>query len=149
MAIGNQDESVPYLRAMIAYNRISSKIWYSALGSEGTAGIKRDEIGFLDYQVVQWLKNVPESLKLSPVDAPRSREPVIRGLHRLRVLLYLRGNHLRILVYRPVLHSVTTITENMEFAQTVVDIAKDTIRVLNRLNQTSDIYRSQQVLFNY
>lgn len=39
--------------------------------------------------------------------------------------------------------------ENMPYAQTVVDIAKDTIRVLARLNQTTDIYRSQQMLFNY
>jgi hypothetical protein len=149
MAIGNQDDSVPYLRAMVAYNRISSKIWYSGLGSEGAVSIKKDEIGFLDYQVIQWLKCVPENLKFCPADAPRNSEPVSRGLRRLRVLLYLRGNHLRILIYRPVLHSATSIMQSMGYAQVVVDIAKDTIRVLVRLNETSDIYRTQQVLFNY
>lgn len=39
--------------------------------------------------------------------------------------------------------------ENRNYAQSVVEVAKDTIRVLTRLNQTSDIYRSQQVCFNY
>ena len=39
--------------------------------------------------------------------------------------------------------------ENRNYAQTVVDVAKDTIRVLTRLNETTDIYRTQQVCFNY
>ena len=39
--------------------------------------------------------------------------------------------------------------ENRAHAETVVEVAKDTIRVLTRLNQTSDIYRTQQVCFNY
>lgn len=134
---------------MVAYCRLSSKIWYSGLGSEGATAIKRDKIEFLDYQVVQWMKHVPEGLRFYPVDPSPTSEPVSRAVKRLRLLLHIRGNHLRILIYRPVLHSATSIMENMPYAQTVVDIAKDTIRVLTRLNQTTDIYRSQQMLFNY
>ncbi|PGH08251.1 hypothetical protein AJ79_06037 [Helicocarpus griseus UAMH5409] len=143
------DDSVPYLKAMIAYSRISSKIWYSGLGSMGTATAKKEEIGFLDYQVVQWLKDVPENLRFYSPEPTVNGEFVDREIRRLRVLLYIRGNHLRILIYRPVLHSTTSILESMTYAQTVVDIAKDTIRVLTHLNQTSDIYRTQQMLFNY
>ena len=72
-----------------------------------------------------------------------------RGLRRLQVLLYLRTNQMRILIYRPVLHSATSITENRHYAQSVVEVAKDSIRVLTRINQTSDIYRTQQMCFNY
>ncbi|KKZ63535.1 hypothetical protein EMCG_02160 [[Emmonsia] crescens] len=143
------DDSVPYLKAMISYCRISSKIWYSGLGSVGTATAKREVIGFLDYQVLQWLKNVPENLRFYSPEHPQNGEGIDRETRRLRVLLYIRGNHMRILIYRPVLHSTSGILENMAYAQTVVDIAKDTIRVLTHLNQTSDIYRSQQMLFNY
>ncbi|KAJ6179204.1 hypothetical protein N7519_009665 [Penicillium mononematosum] len=107
-----------------------SKIWYSGLGSEGTTDIRRDEIGYLDYQILQC-------------------ENVSRGMRRLRVLLYLRMNQLRILIYRPVLHSPASIAEDRGHAQTVVEIAKDTVRVLTRLNQMSDIYRTQQITFNY
>ena len=39
--------------------------------------------------------------------------------------------------------------ENRNHAQTVLDIAKDTVRVLTQLNQAWDIYRTQQVCFNY
>ncbi|KKK17876.1 hypothetical protein ARAM_005157 [Aspergillus rambellii] len=88
--------------------------------------------------------NLPE-----PSDSPRQGETASRGLRRLRVLLYLRMNQLRILIYRPVLHSAASIAEGKSHAQTVVDVAKDTVRVLTRLNQTSDIYRTQQVTFNY
>lgn len=134
---------------MISYNRISSKIWYSGLGSEGTTDIRRDEIGYLDYQVLQWYKQVPDELKFYPVESPKNGETASRGMRRLRVLLYLRMNQLRILIYRPVLHSAASILEDRSHAQTVVDIAKDTVRVLTRLNQMSDIYRTQQITFNY
>lgn len=134
---------------MVSCNRISSKIWYSGLGSEGTTDVRRDEIGYLDYQVLQWYKQVPESLKFYPFDSPKHGEQASRGLRRLRVLLYLRMNQLRILIYRPVLHSLTSIAEDRGHAQTVVDVAKDTVRLLTRLNQTSDIYRTQQITFNY
>ena len=140
---------MPYLRCMISYNRISSKIWYSGLGSEGTTDIRRDEIGYLDYQVLQWYKQVPDELKFYPVESPKNGEAASRGIRRLRVLLYLRMNQLRILIYRPVLHSAASIVEDRGHAQTVVDVAKDTVRVLTRLNQMSDIYRTQQITFNY
>ena len=39
--------------------------------------------------------------------------------------------------------------ENRGYAQTVVEIAKDSIRVLTQLNQTSDIYSGQQAAFHY
>ncbi|KAL2833256.1 fungal-specific transcription factor domain-containing protein [Aspergillus cavernicola] len=142
------DPSLSYLKCMITYNRISSKVWYSGLGSDGTTDIRRDEIGYLDYQVLQWYKQVPDTLKFYPSESPR-QETASRGLRRLRVLLYLRMNQLRILIYRPVLHSSESIAEDKGHAQTVVDVAKDTVRVLTRLNQASDIYRTQQITFNY
>lgn len=134
---------------MVSYNRIGSKIWYSGLGSEGTMDIRRDEIGYLDYQILQWYKNIPDTLKFYPFDTPKHGESASRGLRRLRVLLYLRMNQLRILIYRPVLHSPSSIVEDRSHARTVVDVAKDTVQVLTRLNQTSDIYRTQQICFNY
>jgi hypothetical protein len=39
--------------------------------------------------------------------------------------------------------------ENRHHAQQVVDVAKDTINTLNGVNQISDIYRTQQVMYNY
>lgn len=55
---------------------------------------------------------------------------------------------MRCSIYRPVLHSLTSITAHREQAQKVVDIAKDSIRVLSHIKQTSDLYDTQQMLFN-
>lgn len=135
---------------MIAYSRISSKVWRSVAGFDGTGNeIRKDEIGYLDYQILQWQKNIPESLKFYHTDPTRHIEIPSRSLHRLQLLLYLRAHQMRILIYRAVLHSATSIMDNRGYAQTVVEVAKDTIRVLSHLNQTTDIYRAQQVCFNY
>ncbi len=145
-----QDGSTPYLTAMIAYGRIGSKVWRSVAGFDGTGNdVKKDEIGYLDYQVLQWHKAIPGSLAFFNSDTGQEAESSSRATRRLRILIYLRANQMRILIYRPVLHSATSIMENRGCAQTVVDVAKDTIRVLTHLNLTSDIYRTQQVCFNY
>jgi hypothetical protein len=65
------------------------------------------------------------------------------------MLFHLRKNQARISIYRPILHSATSIMENRHHAQQVVDVAKDTINTLTGVNQISDIYRTQQVLYNY
>ena len=47
------------------------------------------------------------------------------------------------------MNSATTILENRKYAQTAVDTAKDTIRAITGINQVSDMYRTQQVCYNY
>lgn len=133
---------------MISYSRIGSRVWRSVAGFDqlSTADIKKEDIGYLDYQILQWQKSIPAQLQLPTTASP---QPASRALHRLQVLLYLRCNQMRILIYRPVLHSANSIMENLSYAQTVVELAKDTIRALTHLNQTTDIYRVQQVCFNY
>ncbi|KAI9713879.1 MAG: hypothetical protein M1820_000609 [Bogoriella megaspora] len=143
-------DSSPYLMAMIAYSGIGSKVWRSVSNVDNTRqGVNREEIGYLDYQTIQWHRSIPDSLRY--IHPGTGQEPIgiSRGVQRLRILLYLRANQMRILIYRPVLHSATSIMDNREQARTVVDIAKDTIHVLTHVNQTSDIYRTQQVCFNY
>lgn len=151
------EDRSPYLSAMIQYSGIGAKVWRSVMSTTSNSNvvpINTDEMGYLDYQVIQWHRNIPAHLRFehpsqpgqtasTPVGAPPSRAG-----HRLRILLYIRANQMRILIYRPVLHSATAIMQHRDQAQTVVDVAKDTIRVLTHINQTSDLYRTQQVLFN-
>lgn len=135
---------------MIAYSRISSQVWRSTTKFEGPGSdINKDSINYLDFQILQWHNNIPESLRFHEADNAMNTSPISRGQRRLQVILVLRTNQMRVLIYRPVLHSATNIMENREYAQTVVNVAKDTIGVLTRLNETTDIYRTQQVCFNY
>jgi hypothetical protein len=144
------DEEVPYLKAMVQYGRISSKVWTSIAGFDNTGlDVKRDQIGYLDYQIQQWQNSIPAHLKYTSTDNALGAEEIDRGQRRLRLMIYLRANQLRIQLYRPVLYTLSSIMENRGYTQTVIEIAKDTIRTLMDLNQTSDIHRSQQVCFHY
>lgn len=133
---------------MISYSRISSKVWASTNKFDGLDSEVSKDIGYLDHQILQWDQAIPEDLKFHPDDfwGPNTSS---RGQRRLQVILYMRTNQMRVIIYRPVLMSATNIVENKQYAQTAVDVAKDTIRVLSRLNETTDIYRTQQVCFNY
>lgn len=144
-----QDDEYPYLRHITKYNQIATKVWYHNIAYESGQNTKKDEIGFLDYQIVQWYQDLPESLQFNSRDLKRENEIPSRGLRRLRMLMHLRKNQARISIYRPILHSATSIMENRHHAQQVVDVAKDTINTLTGVNQISDIYRTQQVMYNY
>jgi hypothetical protein len=134
---------------MISYSIIGSKVWKSVADVASQEKINKEDISFLDFQVLNWHRSIPESLKFIHPESGRNLDPPVRAIHRLQVVLYLRANQMRILIYRPVLHTATTIMENLEFAHVVVKVAKDTIRILTYINQTSDIYRCQQTMFNY
>ncbi|KAI5286226.1 hypothetical protein KEM55_000369, partial [Ascosphaera atra] len=135
----------PYIRTMVPFYRIGSRVWYSGLGMNGA--LQREHIGFLDYQLLQWMKSIPPELRYDP-NAPA--DPNIQRHHlRLRIIVYMRANHGRMLLYRPVLHSAESIATNMTMAQTCIDIAKDTINVLTQANRDSDIFESIQAIFNY
>ncbi|GIK00845.1 hypothetical protein Aspvir_004874 [Aspergillus viridinutans] len=139
------EETTPYLRVMIRYSRIAAKVWKFISAFNNTGEIKKDEMNYLDWQVLQWTAAIPASLRLGD-DSPAT-EP--RSIRRLRSLLYLRANQLRMLIHRPVLHSAAHIVRYPAECQTAVDLAKDTIRFITRLNETSDIYQLQQVAFNW
>jgi hypothetical protein len=145
------DDSTQYLNSMISYSQIGSKVWRSIANADASQNnIDKEDIAFLDFQVLNWIRSVPESLKfVHPESGSRASEATSRGLRRLQVALYLRANQMRILIYRPVLHTATSIMENLEFAHTVVKVSKDTIRILTDINRTSDLYRTQQSMFNY
>lgn len=133
---------------MVSYSRIGSRVWHAAYRSKASkAQSKLNEVGFLDYLVTQWADQLPESLKIPRGGSP---EPTpSRSLRRQQLLLHLRAGQLKILLYQPVLHSLSQLRCNWPQAEIVVDIAKDTIRKLDHLKRTSDIYETQQICFNH
>ncbi|KAL2802102.1 hypothetical protein BJX63DRAFT_134260 [Aspergillus granulosus] len=141
------EEDASYLRVMIRYTRIAAKVWRFISAFNNTNEIKKDEMSYLDWQVLQWVATLPDSLRLRNASGYADGET--RSLRRLRSLVYLRANQLRMLIHRPVLHSTSHIARFPMETQTVVDMAKDTIRFITQLHASSDIYRLQQVTFNW
>ncbi|XEV01553.1 hypothetical protein FSHL1_006840 [Fusarium sambucinum] len=140
------DDEVPYLHAMVAYNRIGAKVWATLYNAGSTASnVPRDEIEYLHYSVERWYKEIPTILKLPEEGAPT----IGRGHHRLQVLLYLRACQMKILLHQSALHAIPRPARDTSQVQMLVSIAKDMIQKLNHLNQTTDIYQTQQVCFNH
>jgi hypothetical protein len=55
---------------------------------------------------------------------------------------------MRIWLHTPVLHSASSIHDNLHLAQRAVDLAKETIHYLNRLNSQTNLYRKIQVFYH-
>ena len=145
-----KDERTPYLSVMVAYGRIAGKVWRTVTAFENSGtDIRKEDIDYLDYQIRQWQMALPESLRYEPPKKSFGSGSYSTATRRRQMLLSLRGNQLLIMIYRPNLHSATSIMENRSRAQMVVELAKENIRALTRMNETTDIYRTQQVCFNY
>ncbi|KAL4995455.1 hypothetical protein BDV10DRAFT_203072 [Aspergillus recurvatus] len=141
------EEDSSYLRVMIRYSRIAAKVWRFISAFNNTNEIKKDEMNYLDWQVLQWVATLPDSLRLR--NPSNYAEGETRSLRRLRSLVYLRANQLRMLIHRPVLHSAAHMMRFPTETQTIVDMAKDSIRFITQLHASSDIYQLQQVVFNW
>ncbi|KAK1579733.1 fungal-specific transcription factor domain-containing protein [Colletotrichum navitas] len=143
-------DEYPYLRCMIAYGRLCSKVWEALPPFESPSQfIPRDTVAFLDFMTLNWLGAIPADLQLRHPRlglAPRAQP---RSMHRLRTLLYLRGNQMRMLIHRHHVLSTASIKADMQSAKLVTEIALDSVQVLVHLNDTSDIYARQQNAFNY
>lgn len=135
---------------MIGYGRLCTIIW-KAIMSFGTLvdTIPDETIMFLDMKTQEWLESIPTHLQLRHPRLGLASRAQPRVLHRLRALLYLRGNHIRTLIYRHHLLSSSRVKADLRSAWLVVEIAQDSIQVLVHLNATSDIYRRQQSAFHY
>ena len=139
----------PYLEAMITYSRLGAKIWNLVDFFEPAIirDLKREEFESVDRDILQWYESVPESIRISNLDRKLPSMPSY-DIERLQIWTRLRLNQMRIWLYTPVLHSASSINKNMEQAQMVVSLAKDTIRYLSRLNNGSDLYRRLQVFYH-
>ncbi|CAK7275076.1 hypothetical protein SEPCBS119000_006496 [Sporothrix epigloea] len=139
----------PYLEAMITYSRLGAKIWNLVDFFEPAIirDLKQEEFESVDRDILQWYESVPESIRISNLDRQLPSMPSY-DIERLQIWTRLRLNQMRIWLYTPVLHSASSINKNMEQARMVVNLAKDTIRYLSRLNNGSDLYRRLQVFYH-
>ena len=139
-----------YLKCMVGYGRLCSKLW-NAIPSFGSPSqtIPDATARALDLSTQDWLESIPSHLQLRHPRIGLTARSQPRVLQRLRALLYLRGNWIRISIYQHHLLSATSINANLRSAWLVVEIAQDSIQFLVHLNVTTDIYSRQQNAFNY
>ncbi|KAF5012228.1 hypothetical protein F66182_15278, partial [Fusarium sp. NRRL 66182] len=117
----------PYLRCMISYGQICSKVWKAVAGFTDINAINKDTVNYLDFQIQQWLETIPSSLHLIHPRLRDAAQNQPKVLQMLRTFLYIRANHMRIYVHRHHILSPSSIAQNPSAARLVIDIAKDTI----------------------
>ncbi|KAM0556911.1 hypothetical protein ACHAPJ_005584 [Fusarium lateritium] len=144
-------EEYPYLVAMITYSRIGAKVWRQVahFGPVLARDLRSEELENVDQELLQWYEQIPEEVKVRNWDKEKHiTSTPSYNLQRLRIWTYLRLNQMRIWLYTPVLHSATSIMAHPQQSERVVNIAKDTIRYLSHLNNTTNLYRRVQVFYH-
>ncbi|KAK9421825.1 hypothetical protein SUNI508_05426 [Seiridium unicorne] len=144
------DESLSsvYLKAMVSYCRIAAEVRDSALGMPSPNHAKDAARDLLDFKVGEWRRNLPSCLQFH---ADMDFDPLkgTRGQYRLRLLLYLRANQMRIIIHRKSALRSGNDAIDTSSVNAMVEVAQDTIRVLAKLIQASNIYHAQQKTFNH
>lgn len=137
---------------MVEWTQLAGKAWQILNNQcEKASVISKDEIDFLDYQILRWYNQVPDELQLSYVraniqipDEDSYQDPLY-----LPTILYIRQNYLRNLIYRPILQSSTRIRENERYAHVAADVAKSSIATMWQLNQTTNLIGTHPIVFKH
>jgi hypothetical protein len=133
---------------MVSYCRIAAEVRDSPLGVPSFSHTNDASRDLLDFRIREWRRNLPQSLQF---DAAQDFKPPkdSRGQYRLRLLLYLRANQMRIVIHRKSALRPGSTTVDTSSANSLANVAQDTIRTLAKLAESSDIYQSQQRTFNH
>ncbi|KAI1503411.1 hypothetical protein F5X99DRAFT_375160 [Biscogniauxia marginata] len=151
-------DEYPFLVVMITYSKLSAKVWRLRRHFEPNAALELQagEIEDLDQRIKQWYREVPKEVRLDLVDweaLPQYLNPPVNSqkeydIERLQIWTYLRLNQIRTWLYTPILHTHSSIMENLHHAECAVKLAKNTIRYLTHLNNTTNIYRKMQIFYH-
>lgn len=102
--------------------------------------VASDNESFLNFQIHQWQDSIPPEFRLE--DLQGDWTPTMRDarLATPRILLHLRANQMRILIYKQNLLSAHSIRNNFAGANVAVANAKNTIQTLSHPSYVSAIY---------
>ncbi|KAG8676424.1 hypothetical protein FPOAC1_002427 [Fusarium poae] len=145
------DESISsaYLNQMISYCNIASDVRKSLFDQSPSALSTTSTRDFLEFRVLQWQQNLPEKLRFQGPRDNFDPSKESRGEFRLRLLLYLRANQMRIVIHRK--FATRSETDNLDPLTTrpMVEVAQSTIHVLLSVARETDIYYAQHKTFNH
>lgn len=134
---------------MISYCRLGGRIWDIVVGWGSTAkAVTSDDSSFLIFQIQQWQDSIP--LEYRVVGMNDGHTPPVENTNFAipRILLHLRANQMRILVYKHNLLSSQSIRENIAGANCAVVNATNTIQLLSKSSYVSAIYLRKPQPFN-
>ncbi|GKU08000.1 transcription factor [Fusarium langsethiae] len=141
--------SSAYLNQMISYCKIASDVRKSLFSASPSAASSTSTRDFLEFRVLQWQRNLPEELRFQGSQDMFDSSKESRGEFRLRLLLYLRANQMRIVIHRKFATRSDTDTLDSSTTRTMIEVAQSTIHVLLLIARETDIYYAQHKTFNH
>jgi hypothetical protein len=141
--------SSAYLNQMISYCNIASDVRKSLFSASSSAASSTSTRDFLEFRVLQWQRNLPEELRFQGPQDMFDSSKESRGEFRLRLLLYLRANQMRIVIHRKFATRSETDTLDPSTTRTMIEVAQNTIHVLLSIARETDIYYAQHKTFNH
>ncbi|KAI1329430.1 hypothetical protein F5Y16DRAFT_365972 [Xylariaceae sp. FL0255] len=152
-------EHYPFMEVMVVYSRLSADVWrfvrqfdYNDTPTDTTAA----ELELLDQRIKQWYSALPIEVRLQIADwedlppyiIPSVNSKKEYNLQRTQIWTWLRLNQIRVWLITPILHTHSSIMDNLAWAETAVKLAKNTIRYLTHLNNTTDLYRKMEIFYH-
>lgn len=134
---------------MVAYCQIASECRPSIVGDMRSDGHKWVDSEFSDFRIVEWRRRLPRSLQF---DSRHQRfDPSLedRSQYRMRLLLYLRANQMRMMIRRQSTARPSTSQTDSSHMHSMIEVACDTIQILSDVTHTCDVYHTQQRTFNH
>ncbi|KAI0545150.1 fungal-specific transcription factor domain-containing protein [Xylaria curta] len=151
-------EQYPFLVMMITYSKLSGRVWRFVryFDAEVKMDGPVDDIEDLDQLIKNWYNELPKEVQL-PLsdweDLPQYLSPPVNShkeydMQRLKIWTWLRYNQIRMWLFTPILHTHSSIMDNLRHAEVAVKLAKNTIRYLAHLNNTTNVYRKLQIFYH-
>ena len=134
---------------MIRYARIGQQSCDTLLGDRHRsllgANNRQEMFSFFQYRLEEWRKSITTDFQFSHNDKKTDK-----WNHQLRTILYLRANHLGIIIARSFLSGNETIGAGPSEVWTYsVDMAADTIRILTCLDSSPAMHCLNKLQTNY
>ncbi|KAI1610668.1 hypothetical protein EDD36DRAFT_331376 [Exophiala viscosa] len=146
----------PYLTAMSHYVILGAHAWNTIVNRDTLAlgkGPSGQAVTYFRYQLDQWHRDMDHSVRFDTAliesDDAFFVSPDNEASLYIKALLYLRCNQIQILILRPILIYHQAAQNSPELIVEAVDIAKRSIRVLQRMSENVDLYKTRQVILHH
>ncbi|KAF3034125.1 hypothetical protein E8E12_000567 [Didymella heteroderae] len=133
----------PLLTSLLQWTRLAGKTWHALNNQiEKTYELRVEEINTLDYEITDWFDKLPEEYRL--------RDSTLWALHPpsyYHSVFFVRKNHLRNLIYRPILQLPVEAGQHGPILVNAIEISRATVSTLYRLNEQTPLIRTHPMFF--
>ncbi|KAJ4401527.1 hypothetical protein N0V91_007831 [Didymella pomorum] len=137
------DLANPLLTSLLQWTRLAGKTWHALNNQiEKTYESRVDEINYLDYEITHWFDKLPEEYRLRDTASWTLHPPLY-----YHSVFFVRKTHLQNLIYRPILQLPVTAGQHEPTLLKAIEISRDTVRTLYRLNEQTPLIRTHPMFF--